>query len=222
MIPVLVDGSQLPRPQELPIDIQDLASGQAFELSSKHFQRNAIGLISALSDILPSRAKRLQRPQTFPLQRRQTFLVPRKLVFVSYSHQDQYWLDRLLVHLRPLERQGRFELWNDRLIRAGDEWREEIRKAVQSCQAAVLLVSADFMASDFIYNDELTPLLEAARQEGVRIISLIVSSSSYEDSTLGKFQAVNELSEPLDTLSRGHAEVCLAKVYKAVRDALNP
>ena len=97
-----------------------------------------------------------------------------------------------------------------------------MKKAIQSCQAAVLLVSADFMASNFIYNDELTPLLDAAKKRGVRIISLLVSSSSYDDSNLSKFQAVNDISEPLDTLSKGQQEAYFVKVYKTVREALGP
>lgn len=213
VVPVLADGSRLPRPLDLPTEIQDLARRQAFELGNEHFRLDASTLISYLSNVLRTRTKQLQRTQTF--------LVPRSRIFVSYSHMDQHWLDRLLVHLRPLERKGRLELWSDRQIRAGDEWREEIKKAIQSCQAAVLLISADFMASDFIYNDELTPLLEAGKKRGVRIIPILVSSSYYEDSTLSKFQAVNDPSEPLDILNKGQQEASLVKVYRAVRDALN-
>lgn len=77
------------------------------------------------------------------------------------------------------------------------------------------------MASDFIYNDELAPLLEAAKDRGVRIIPVLVSSSSFEESTLLKFQAVNNPAGPLDTLSKGEQEACFVKVYRAVRDALN-
>ena len=214
VIPVLVGGAKLPPSQELPGEIQSFARGQAVELSVGHFRNDAAGLISVLDDTLRTRTRQLQRARTF--------LVPRNLTFVSYSHEDQLWLDRLLVHLRPLERHGRLEIWNDRQIRAGDEWREEIKKAIQSCQAAVLLVSADFMASNFIYNDELTPLLDAAKKRGVRIISLLVSSSSYDDSNLSKFQAVNDISEPLDTLSKGQQEAYFVKVYKTVREALGP
>ena len=213
VVPVLADGSRLPRPQDLPPEIQDLPRRQAFELGNEHFRLDASTLISYLANVLRTRTKQLQRTQTF--------LVPRSRIFVSYSHMDQHWLDRLLVHLRPLERKGRLELWSDRQIRAGDEWREEIKKAINSCQAAVLLISADFMASDFIYNDELTPLLEAGKKRGVRIIPILVSSSYYEDSTLSKFQAVNDPSEPLDILNKGQQEASLVKVYRAVRDALN-
>jgi TIR domain-containing protein len=214
VVPILAgEGGLLPLEEDLPTEIQGLAMRQAVVLTNEHFRSDAARLISLLENILRTRTKQMRGPQAF--------LVPRKHIFVSYSHRDQYWLDRLLVHLRPLERQGRLELWNDRQIRAGDEWRIEIRKAIQSCQAAVLLISADFMASDFIYSDELTPLLEAGKERGVRIIPLLVSSSYFEDSTLSKFQAVNGPTEPLDTLSKGQQEACLVNVYRAVRDALN-
>ena len=212
VVPILIEGSRFPRAQDLPADIGDLVRRQALTLSSDTFRQDADRLVSVLSNVLQTRTKHLQGPQTFT--------VPRNRIFISYNHKDQYWLDRLLVHLRPLERQGRLELWSDRQIRAGDEWREEIKKAIESCQAAVLLVSADFMASDFIYNDELTPLLEAGEKRGVRIIPLLVSSSYYEDSNLSKFQAVNGPSEPFDMLTKGEQEAYFVKVYRAVRDAL--
>src|SRR2546425_10101985 len=87
-------------------------------------------------------------------------------VFVSYSHKDQRWLDRLHVHLKPLERQGLVELWDDTRIAAGTIWRSEIKQAIDTAQVAVLLISADFLASDFIAADELPPLLRRAESAG--------------------------------------------------------
>jgi hypothetical protein len=58
----------------------------------------------------------------------------RKKVFVSYSHRDSEWLERLQVHLRPLERRGLVELWNDKKIRPGDEWRKEISAVSDNCK----------------------------------------------------------------------------------------
>ncbi|GAA2102800.1 hypothetical protein GCM10009841_19520 [Microlunatus panaciterrae] len=111
-------------------------------------------------------------------------------------------------------------MWNDRQIRAGDQWSDEIENAIQSCDAAILLVSADFMASEFIHNNELAPLLESAKGRGVRIVPILVSSSHYEDSDLNRFQAINPPSEPLDMLSKGQQEAYFAKVYRVVKDAL--
>jgi transcriptional regulator with XRE-family HTH domain len=76
-------------------------------------------------------------------------------VFVSYSHKDKDFLTRLLVHLWPLEKKGLIDPWADTRISAGEKWKIEIQKALEQARAAVLLVSADFLASDFIIDDEL-------------------------------------------------------------------
>src|SRR5690242_18195551 len=88
---------------------------------------------------------------------------PRNKVFISYSHVDKEWLERLKRHLRPVVREGRLDCWDDTHIRPGDDWKQEIRNALDTAQAAVLLISADFFASDFIDESELPPLLAAAQ-----------------------------------------------------------
>src|ERR1044072_3734280 len=122
----------------------------------------------------------------------------RRKVFISYSHEDEGWLKRLRVHLRPLERDYDIDIWDDRKIRAGSKWREEIEKAISSAKVAVLLVSASFLASDFITTDELPPLLDAAEKEGATILPVIISASRFlRTSNLSQFQAVNDPSLPL-------------------------
>lgn len=102
-----------------------------------------------------------------------------KSIFVSYNHTDATVLARLLVHLRPLERAGLVDVWNDTRLVAGDDWKQEVDLALASAAAAVLLVSADFLASDFIVDNELPPLLESAEAKGTRIIPVIVKPCRY-------------------------------------------
>ena len=80
--------------------------------------------------------------------------LPRDQVFLCYSHHDASWLDRLQVHLKPLEREGLVDLWSDRRIEIGDPWRKEIEAALARARVALLLVSGDFIASDFIQEVE--------------------------------------------------------------------
>ena len=69
-------------------------------------------------------------------------------VFISYSHQDEVWKDRLVTHLGVLEHQGFFQNWDDRKIKAGDEWFEEIRKGMAAAKLAVLLISANSLTTE--------------------------------------------------------------------------
>jgi hypothetical protein len=68
--------------------------------------------------------------------------VPPAKVFLSYSHKDEIWKDRLATHLGVLEQEGLLSVWNDRQIKAGAEWQREIEAAIQTADVAVLLVSA--------------------------------------------------------------------------------
>ena len=127
----------------------------------------------------------------------------RDKVFVSYSHQDAGWLLRLRVHLRPLEREHAIELWDDTRIKPGSRWKLEIERGLASAQVAILLISADFLASDLIVDNELPPLLTAAENEGTTILPVIVSPSRFLRSSLAQFQAVNDPGRPLIKLSKG-------------------
>jgi HEAT repeat protein len=147
----------------------------------------------------------------------------RTKVFVSYSRQDSEWLKRLRVHLKPIERQGLIDLWDDGRIRPGEPWKEAIARALDEATVAVLLVSADFLASEFVDQNELPPLLERAERAGVTILPLIVGDCLLEAHELGRYQSVNSLSRPLKRLSDGEQDevyVALAReVMERVKEA---
>jgi nucleotide-binding universal stress UspA family protein len=144
----------------------------------------------------------------------------RKGVFISYSHADAKWLKRLQKHLKPLQREG-IEVWDDTRLKAGEQWREEIREALAKTRVAVLLISADFVASDFIDTNELPPLLKAAEEDGATILPVIVSASRFlRIESLARFQAVNDPAKPLVQMSIGNREKVLDDVARAVEDAL--
>src|SRR5215475_888020 len=96
------------------------------------------------------------------------------------------------------------------------EWKEEIKKAIASAKVAILLVSADFMASEFISRDELPPLLDAAQNEGALIFSVIVGPSAFTHSKLSKYQAINTSSDPLINMRPARREAIWAKLAEQV------
>ena len=139
----------------------------------------------------------------------------RSKVFVSYSRQDGEALARLQVHLEPLK--DRIDLWDDTKLTSGDRWAAEIANAVESASIAILLVSADFLASRFIANDELPPLLRAAQNGGATILPVVVSPCSFEQHALNEFQAVNSPKRPLSSLSKSKREEIWQQLAQRVR-----
>ena len=147
----------------------------------------------------------------------------RNRVFISYSHRDAKWLQRLQVHFAPYERDGKIVHWDDTMIAAGAKWREDISRALASAKVAILLVSADFLASDFIVNQELPHLLAAAENDGVVIIPLILAPCAFEAmSDLSQFQSINPPAQPLAALNRNKREQVFVKLVQAVSAALAP
>lgn len=146
--------------------------------------------------------------------------VERDLVFISYSHLDAKWLDRFQTVLKPLIRNQTLSLWEDRKIRAGQRWREEIESALSRTKVAVLLVSANFLASDFIAEKELPPLLDAAQSKGTKIIWIPISASLYKETELALYQSAHDPSRPLEALSNAECNRVLVKICEIVKESL--
>ncbi|HEX3553174.1 MAG TPA: toll/interleukin-1 receptor domain-containing protein [Thermoanaerobaculia bacterium] len=143
----------------------------------------------------------------------------RPTVFLSYSHQDRSWLDRLNTMLAPLVRTGAVELWWDGQIPPGQHWREQIDDAMATAEVAVLLVSAPFLASQFIAKVELPYFLDAARGQHVKLLWVPVSPCLYEHTPLAEIQAAHDPSRPLSTLPRAEREVALRKICLEIEKA---
>ena len=128
----------------------------------------------------------------------------RDQVFISYSHKDKKYLDDLLTHLKPFMRTGAVTSWSDKQIPAGSKWFDEIKTALSTTKLALLLVTPNFLASDFIHQHELGPLLKEAQAGGVTILWVLVRACSYEETSLNEYQAV--VSPPDKPLAEMKAE----------------
>jgi TIR domain len=97
-------------------------------------------------------------------------------VFLSYSHKDEVWKDRLKTHLGVLE----LDTWDDRRIEGGADWSEEIQKAMARASVAVLLISQHFLTSKFILGEEVPRLLQRRKEEGLPVIPVIVQTCAWD------------------------------------------
>ena len=144
----------------------------------------------------------------------------RKTVFVSYAHKDRRWADELVTFLAPWIRDKRVDLWDDSRIQLGENWQTEIQKAIEGATVAVLLVTKDFLASDFIADYELPVLLDRARKKQVRLAWIAVGHSGVRATELWQFQAVNDPARPLEILSRAQRDKEMVDIAKEIADAV--
>jgi len=98
-----------------------------------------------------------------------------KKIFISYSHKDERWKDLLVRHLKVLALEGLCDVWDDRRIEVGEEWKPAIENALDEAHIAILMISADFLGSNFIRTEEVPRLLERRKSQGVWVIPLFVS-----------------------------------------------
>jgi hypothetical protein len=118
-------------------------------------------------------------------------------IFCSYSHKDQAFLDELRLHLTPLQRQGLINLWNDSDITPGGQWEDEINNQLRKAQIILLLISPDFMASDYCYSVELKQSIERHQRREVRVIPIILRPTHWEVEPLRKLLALPKNAEPI-------------------------
>ena len=120
-------------------------------------------------------------------------------IFCCYAHEDEQLLDKLKTHLQPQQRQGLIHIWHDRDIGAGAEWEQEIEEQINTAQIILLLISADFMASDYCYTKEMQRVLERHARGEVHAIPIILRPTDWKITPLGRLQALPKDGKPITT-----------------------
>jgi tetratricopeptide (TPR) repeat protein len=145
----------------------------------------------------------------------------RPTVFISYSHRDEGWKDRLETALKALGIRDGLEIWSDRQIGAGDAWKTEIFSAMDRAALAILLISNDFLASRFIQEEEVPRLLNRRDEGTLRILPLFVRPSPFDEvDWLKTIQGRPTDAKPLSTLRTAQVEKHLSAFAKEVRSHL--
>jgi len=141
-------------------------------------------------------------------------------LFISYSHEDGHWLQKLRTHLKPLESLYGLERWDDSLIQTGDKWLEEIETALARAQVALLLVSPDFLASDFIQRKELPKLFRSAEEDGLKIIWLPLRPSSWKlYPQIEQYQAIISPEKSLAQMSEVDQDLAMVEITEKIQKA---
>ena len=138
-------------------------------------------------------------------------------LFISYSHKDEDWKDRLVAHLGVLESQGMLDLWDDRRIEAGDDWYAGIEAAMDRACVAVLLVSANFLTSKFILNVEVPRMLQRSNEESFRVFPVIAKPCVWKQVPwLVKMQLRPKYGRPLSGGNEHQIDTDLAAIAEEV------
>jgi hypothetical protein len=138
-------------------------------------------------------------------------------VFISYSHKDEDWKDRLVTHLGVLEHEGILDVWEDRQIEAGDDWKPEIEEAINKAAVAILMISANFLTSKFILGEEVPKLLKRRTEQGVRVIPLIVKPCAWTQvKWLSPIQARPKDGKPLSGGNDNQIDTDLAALAEEI------
>lgn len=164
----------------------------------------------------------LRREENGVKQLAQNSIPPLRL-FLSYSHQDESLREELEVHLKGLERTGLIARpWSEREIQGGSEWSQEIETALAKADIIVLLVSADFIASDYCYTKEMTAALARHSRDEAKVIPVILRpTDNWASAPFARLRTLPRDGKPVTAWSsRDEAWVSVVREIRIVCEGL--
>jgi len=117
--------------------------------------------------------------------------------FISYSHRDEKSLDRLHAHLAMLRREGLITTWYDRNILAGSNLDREIATHLKGSDLFLPLLSPDFLASDYCYENEMDIALKRHEEGSLRVVPIVLEPCDWKSSPLGQLKALPKDGKPI-------------------------
>jgi hypothetical protein len=173
--------------------------------------RETLRMKERLSEIQDQRVKILTDLHRAPAQA--------VFVFTSSAHEDQNLLEQLKKHLSPLKRLGVIQEWYDREIKAGTEWRGQIDENLDAAHLILLLISPDFMDSNYCYDVEAKRALQRHERRDARVIPVILRPVMWLNTPFSKLQALPREGRPVTTW--GNLDSALLDVVEGIRDAID-
>ena len=140
-------------------------------------------------------------------------------IFFSYAHEDETLRDELAKHLKLLERQGIIDSWCDQAISPGEEWKQAIFEQLNQADIILLLISADFLASDFCWSVELKRAMERHEQEEALVIPIILREVDWKGAPFAKLQALPKNVQPVNNWK--DRDQAFTDIARGIRRAVN-
>ncbi len=142
-------------------------------------------------------------------------------VFLSYSHKDEDMKNQLDTFLINLKRSGSIEVWQDRELLAGTEWNDTIKKELAAADIILLLISADFNASNYIWENELATAMQRHEKGEARVIPVILRNCEWQDMPYARLQALPVNGLPVSKFAdKDEAYTQIAREIRRVVESL--
>jgi hypothetical protein len=139
-------------------------------------------------------------------------------LFYSYSHRDETLREELETHLSLLRRQGFIIGWHDRRIAPGTDWAGQIDQHVDAAGIILLLVSADFLASDYCYDLEMKRAMERHEAGAAQVIAVILRPCDWHTAPFGKLQGLPKDCKPVTTWT--NRDEAFTDIARGIRNAV--
>jgi predicted acylesterase/phospholipase RssA len=236
--------SQLPRVRMIEINCGDIAfdnfhlndyekdslieSGrdaalEAMELYGKDFRRTPLKKIHEPKSKKPEDRAEFEAEKLMMNFNRKLPSLARNSVFISYAREDKEWMEKFKKHLQPFVDSGSFSVWSDIYINPGDDWDDKIKQALDSTRVALLLVTAEFLDSAYIKNEELKYFLKASQDNGLVIFWVPVKNASYKKAPFSHIQSAFENPEKaLDDYQSNEIDDEIVKICEKIEIAFKP
>lgn len=190
------------------LKFKDIILERYGEIQKDYSKKLQSDIHKALSLLQPINKQKNREPMS---------MLAKKNIFISYSHEDKVLMEQLSEHLQTLQNVGLVELWNDKLIKGGDEWLVQIETAMKKCDIAIFLVSKSFLNSKFCQDVEMPKLIDRYYKEGVRIIPIIIRSSNWKIYPLiSKFQVWPEDGRPVARFRGDNRDKILVEICQNI------
>ena len=123
---------------------------------------------------------------------------PAVRVFCAYAHSDSRYRERLIAALKGLERNGAIKIWFDRQISPGTDWNQVIAKELETAEIVLMLISNDFVNSDYCVGIEMQRALVRSDNGEVRAVPVLIRQVYWPDSLVTKLQCLPSNGQPVE------------------------